>query len=84
MADAWIRMVDEAEATDFVKAAYDGFIRQRGWVPHIMKVHGIRPNLLRALMQLVNAVMYDMTSGLSRAQREMIATVVSVTNRCNY
>jgi uncharacterized peroxidase-related enzyme len=84
MAHAWIRMVDEAEAADFVKSAYEGFIRQRGWVPHIMKVHSLRPNLMRAIMQVVNAVMYDMTSGLTRAQREMIATVVSVTNRCHY
>ncbi len=84
MADAWIRMVDESEATDFVKSAYEGFLRQRGWVPHIMKVHSIRPTILRAVMQLVNAVMYDMSSGLTRAQREMIATVVSKTNRCHY
>ena len=84
MADAWIRMVDEAEATGFVQNAYEGFRKQRGWVPHIMKVHSLRPNTLRAIMQLVNAVMYDLTSGLSRAQREMIATVVSVTNRCTY
>ena len=84
MADAWIRMVDEAEATDFVRSAYDGFIRQRGWVPHIMKVHSLRPNLMRAIMQVVNAVMYDMSSGLTRGQREMIATVVSKTNRCHY
>ena len=84
MEQAWIRMVDEADATDFVKSAYDGFIKQRGWVPHIMKVHSVRPNLMRAIMQLVNAVMYDPGSGLSRAQREMIATVVSATNRCHY
>jgi uncharacterized peroxidase-related enzyme len=84
VADAWIRMVEETEATDFVKTAYDGFIKQRGWVPHIMKVHSLRPNTLRAIMQLVNAVMYDPSSGLSRAQREMIATVVSATNRCTY
>jgi len=84
MEQAWIRMVDEAEAADFVKSAYEGFIRQRGWVPHIMKVHSVRPNLMRAIMQVVNAVMYDMSSGLTRAQREMIATVVSATNRCHY
>ena len=84
MADAWIRMVDEGEATDFVRSAYDAFVRQRGWVPHIMKVHSLRPNIMRAAMQLVNAVMYDPGSGLTRAQREMIATVVSVTNRCHY
>ncbi|MGH7319776.1 MAG: carboxymuconolactone decarboxylase family protein [Candidatus Rokuibacteriota bacterium] len=84
MEPAWIRMVDEAEATDFVRSAYEGFIKQRGWVPPIMKVHSLRPNIMRAAMQLVNAVMYDPSSGLTRAQREMIATVVSVTNRCHY
>jgi alkylhydroperoxidase family enzyme len=47
-------------------------------------VHSLRPNTLRAIMQLVNAVMYDPGSGLSRAQREMVATVVSATNRCTY
>ncbi|MBI2469195.1 MAG: carboxymuconolactone decarboxylase family protein, partial [Candidatus Rokubacteria bacterium] len=30
------------------------------------------------------AVMYDPDSGLTRAQREMIAAVVSKTNRCHY
>ncbi len=84
MEHAWIRMVDEAEATGFVKNAYEGFVAQRGWVPHIMKVHSIRPNIMRAAMQLVNAVMYDPDSGLTRAQREMIAAVVSKTNRCHY
>jgi alkylhydroperoxidase family enzyme len=75
---AWIRTVDEGEATDFVKAAYDGFLAQRGWVPNI------RPNSMRAAMQMMNATMYSQTSELTRAQREMIATVVSVTNRCRY
>ncbi len=84
MGVAWIRTVDEAEATDYVKAAYEGFIKQRGWVPNIMKVHSIRPDSLRAVMQMMNATMYSQTSGLTRAQREMIATVVSVANRCHY
>ena len=84
MSIAWIRTVDEAEAADYVKSVYDGFLEQRGWVPNIMKVHSIRPEGMRAAMVMMNATMYSETSGLSRPQREMIATVVSVTNRCHY
>ena len=84
MAVAWIRTVDEAESTDFVKAAYEGFLKQRGWVPNTMKVHSIRPDGMRAAMQMMNATMYSPSSGLTRAQREMIATAVSVANRCHY
>ena len=84
MAVAWIRTVDESEATDLVKAMYDALIKQRGWVPNIVKVHSIRPDGLRAAMQMMNATMYSQTSGLTRPQREMIATVVSVANRCHY
>ena len=84
MAVAWIRTVDESEATDLVKAMYDALIKQRGWVPNIVKVHTIRPDGMRAAMQMMNATMYSQTSGLTRAQREMIATVVSVANRCHY
>ena len=81
---AWIRTVDESQATDHVKAMYDALIKQRGWVPNIVKVHSIRPDGLRAAMQMMNATMYSQTSGLTRAQREMIAIVVSVANRCHY
>ena len=84
MAVAWIRTVDESEATDHVKSMYDALIKARGWVPNIVKVHSIRPDGLRAAMQMMNATMYSQTSGLTRAQREMIATVVSVANRCHY
>jgi uncharacterized peroxidase-related enzyme len=84
MSVAWIGTVDESAATDHVKAVYDALIKQRGWVPNIVKVHSLRPDGLRAAMQMMNATMYSQTSGLTRAQREMIATVVSVVNRCHY
>lgn len=84
MGVAWIRTVDESEADGYLKSIYDGFIKQRGWVPNIMKAHSIRPDGTRAAMQMMGATMYSQTSGLTRAQREMIATVVSVANRCHY
>lgn len=50
MGVAWIRTVDESEATDYVKSVYEGFVKQRGWVPNIMKVHSLRPDGMRAAM----------------------------------
>jgi alkylhydroperoxidase family enzyme len=41
------------------------------------------PEVLRAAMALYRAVMFG-ESGLSRVQREMLATVVSRANRCRY
>ncbi len=84
MGVAWIRTVEESEATGQVKAYYDAFLAQRGWVPNVVKALSLRPDGLRALMQMDNAIMYSQTSGLTRAQREMIATVVSVINRCHF
>jgi uncharacterized peroxidase-related enzyme len=79
----WIRTIPEAEATGYVKAVYDATIRSRGWVSNIMKSFSLRPDTLRAFQNLFATLMFG-PSELSRAQREMIATVVSVANRCHY
>lgn len=81
---AWVRTVDESEATGLVKTYYDAFIKQRGWVPNILQVHSIRPDTLRAFMGMENAFMHGRGAGLTRVQREMIAIVVSVANRCHF
>jgi len=80
---AWIRTVGESEATGYIKNLYDGLVKQRGWIPNIVKSTTIRPELTRAWMGLYSTLMFG-ESDLSRAQREMIATVVSVANRCHY
>ena len=80
---AWVKTVSEAEAQGYVKNLYEGLIKQRGWVPNIIKSTTIRPDLTRAWMGVFTTVMFG-PSDLTRAQREMIATVVSVANRCHY
>ncbi len=79
----WVRTVGEGEAEGYVKSLYDGLLKQRGWVPNIVKSTTIRPELTRAWMSVFTTLMFG-PSDLSRAQREMIATVVSVANRCHY
>lgn len=80
---AWVKTVGEAEAEGYVKTLYEGLVKQRGWVPNVVKSTTIRPELTRAWMGVFTTLMFG-PSVLTRAQREMIATVVSVANRCHY
>ena len=50
---------------------------------NILKIHGLNPEALKGHVALYKAAMWK-ESPLSRAQREMIAVVVSLFNRCEY
>ena len=80
---AWIETVPTEEATGYVKSLYEGFQKQRGWIPNILKSTTIRPDVTRGWVPFFNTLMCD-PSELSRSQREMIAVVVSVGNQCHY
>lgn len=79
----WVRTVAEEDAETFLKTLYESMRRQRGFVPNIVKSMSARPELTRAWMGLYKTLMFG-PSELTRAEREMIATVVSVANRCHY
>lgn len=81
---AWIRTVDEAEATGIVKEEYDAAIARAGQVYNIVKLLSVRPKSMRPFIELYIAIMFDEDSPLSRMQREMIAIVVSKVNECHY
>lgn len=81
---AWIQTVDKSDATGIVKEEYDAAITRAGELFNIVKLFSVRPNSMRAFIELYKVVMHDPNSPLSRAQREMIATVVSKVNKCHY
>ncbi len=80
---AWIKMVEPEEATGALKREYDQAIRRAGRVYNIIKVQSLSPATLRASTGLYSAALHG-PSGLSRTEREMLATVVSSANRCFY
>src|SRR4051794_21662399 len=68
----------EDVATLFAKAE-----TKLGFVPNVLRVMAFRPtHLLRWFAHYDDLMRGE--SGLSKAQREMIAVVVSAANRCNY
>lgn len=80
---AWIRTISEEEATGSVKKQYEAAIRRAGRVFNIVKISSLKPDIMRTFIDLYIKLMHG-PSGLSRAQREMIAVVVSTLNHCHY
>ena len=80
---AWIKVVEPEDATGELNQQYDEAVERAGKVYNILKVQSLNPQTLKASMEIYKATMYG-PSGLSRAEREMLATVVSWANRCFY
>lgn len=78
-----IQVISYAEATGALKAVYDSLIEKRGKLAAVHTIQSLNPQSIVAHMDLYMAVMFGQ-SPLTRAQREMIAVVVSVTNDCAY
>ena len=81
---AWIETIAPEDATGLLRRLYDAAIRRAGKVFNVIRIQGQRPKVLRASTQLYIEVMHSPESGLTRAQREMIATAVSRANACYY
>ena len=80
---AWIDVISPAEATGELKLEYDKAIERAGGVANIVSIMSQNPAIMKSSMQMYITMMF-MPSPLSRRQREMIATVVSVENQCVY
>ncbi len=80
---AWIRVIPPAEAGGELGESYSRMREPDGTVDNILTIHSLNPASLRAHFDLYKVCMYG-ASELSRAQREMIAVVVSAVNRCHY
>ena len=80
---AWIEIINEEKADGDLKNQYAYLVEPWGGVDNILKIHILNPASLAAHVQLYKTVMFG-KSPLRRAEREMIAVVVSVINKCHY
>ena len=80
---AWVRQIPEEDATGLLEKIYADAKKRAGRVFNILKVQSVNPPTLRASMGLYMQTMHA-ESPVSRALREMIATVVSKINECHY
>jgi alkylhydroperoxidase family enzyme len=78
-----IRLIDEGEATGELKSQYEAALGRAGKVFNIVKSMSLNPGVLGASMSLYKAIMFG-PSELARAERELLAVVVSCANDCHY
>ncbi len=81
--DFRIETVAEEEARGALARLYEEARGRAGKVFNIVRSMSLRPSQLRASMAFYGAIMHG-ESGLSRAERELAAVVVSLVNACDY
>lgn len=79
----YIRQVSDDEATGAVRRELDKAVQRAGRVWNIVRIMTPNAEALRTSMSLYSALMHG-DSPLTRAQREMLAVVVSRANECRY
>jgi alkylhydroperoxidase family enzyme len=83
MPGPYIQLIEEHEAEGLLREEYDAAIERAGKVFNILKAMSLRPDVLRASMALYREIMFG-ESGLSRQERELLATVASAEQSCHY
>lgn len=80
---AYIRQVEHEEATGELKEFYDRLAPIAGGIPNVVKLSSLKLSAMKSAQDLYQSVLYH-DSGLTMAQKEMVATVVSKINGCGY
>jgi len=80
---AYIETIDPEDARGPLRNEYDAAIGRAGRVYRILQVQSLNPETLHRSIGLYLASMHG-PSGLARAEREMLAVVVSRANDCFY
>lgn len=80
---AWIRTVSDDAARGRLAKSFQAALARAGRVFGIVRLMSLEPAVMDASMAHYGAVMHG-PGGLSRAQRELLAVVVSRANHCHY
>lgn len=80
---AWIETISDEGARESLARIYGAARERAGRVYNILRLQSLNPAVLEASIQQYLAIMFG-ESPLTRAQREMLAVVVSRANHCHY
>lgn len=79
----WIKQISIEEATGLLKAQFDAALKRAGRVWNIVHIMSLNAKAMRDSIAFYATIMMG-ESPLTRAQREMLATVVSAELHCYY
>ena len=80
---SWFPVPDESELPSELRGLFAKARERLGFVPNVFRVYSFRPERLSAWFTHYRQL-HQATDGLSAADREMIAVVVSAANGCLY
>jgi uncharacterized peroxidase-related enzyme len=80
---SWFPVPDEADLPEDLQGLFRAARERIGFVPNVFRAYSFRPERLSAWFAHFRLVM-EGTPGVSEAEREMIAVVVSMANGCLY
>ena len=81
---AWIAMIDDAEASAALRSQLDAARAPSGHVDNVMRIHSLRPHTMAGHRALYMSVLHDDGNSLPMWFQEVIASYVSILNRCDY
>ncbi len=80
---ARIKVVQPEDAGKELKEVYDDLVKKRGKLSEVLKIQSLHPASISSHVHFYMDIMFSKTS-LSRAEKELLAVVVSVANGCLY
>ena len=80
---AWIKVIRPEDATGELKQEYEEAIKRAGYIAQVLRIQSLNPKSLHLSTEFYKWIMKG-PSGLSRAERELLGTVVSQVNHCFY
>ncbi len=79
----YIRVTSPEEASGELQRAYEVVKEYRGDIANVFQAHSLRPETMLGHLQFYMSLMFA-KDGLDRAEREILAVVVSAANNCSY
>ncbi|MBX7078721.1 MAG: carboxymuconolactone decarboxylase family protein [Nannocystaceae bacterium] len=80
----FIDTVAPERAEGLLRRLYDAAVRRAGKVFAVIRIQSLQPRVLEASTELYLRLMHARDEPLSRAQRELLASYVSMINACEY
>jgi len=81
---AWIRMIPLEGATGKLAEMYERVKTPHGTVDNVMRAHSLRPQSMESHVVLYRSVLHNPDNTLPFWFLEVVASYVSMTNRCDY
>jgi uncharacterized peroxidase-related enzyme len=81
---AWIKMIALEDARGALAAAYEKVKTPHGTVDNVMKAHSLRPHTMEGHVALYRSVLHNPDNTLPFWFLEVVASYVSMLNRCDY